>query len=285
MFKKIGIFLEMIKFRLTVFALPFALMGAFLAGRGVPDVRVFFWLVLAMIGARSCAMGFNRIVDRVFDQKNPRTAKRAIPTGEISLFAAWFLVIVMGLMFFISCFMLNKLALMIAPFALFLALFYSFTKRFTSLCHLVLGVALAFSPLGGWVAVSGNLEHYPFILSVGVLFWVAGFDTVYACMDAEFDRQEGLFSLPAKIGLSAALSLAAVFHLLALLAFFLTGVISQLNYIYFIGLGVAALLFIYQHILVRINATEKIGKSFFTMNGTVSITIFFATWFALLSTN
>ncbi len=164
MFKKIAVLGEMVKFKLTVFAMPFAFMGAFLAGHGAPSWGIIFWVILAMVGARTCAMGFS-IADRHFDHANPRTASRAIPAGEVSLVEAWAMVILAGLLFFFACYNLNALTVKLAPLALALTLFYSLTKRFTSLCHLVLGVALAFSPLGGWVAVSGSLTGFPWVLS------------------------------------------------------------------------------------------------------------------------
>jgi len=167
MFQKITVLLEMIKFKLTIFAMPFAFMGAFLAERGVPDALTFLWVVLAMVGARTCAMGFNRIVDARFDSANPRTADRAIPSGAVSSVEAWIMVIAAGALFFFAAWSLNPLTLKLAPVALGLTLFYSLTKRFTSFCHLILGVALAFSPLGGWVAVQGSLISYPWALSLG----------------------------------------------------------------------------------------------------------------------
>ena len=208
---KITVLLEMIKFKLTIFAMPFAFTGAFLAAGGMPEFSVFCWVVVAMVGARTAAMGFNRIVDWKYDAENPRTENRAIPTGAIKIGEAWGLVVMSSGLFFIACYMLNSLTLYLSPFALGLTFFYSLTKRFTSLCHLVLGVALAFSPLGGWVAVTGNLTEYPFVLSIGVLFWVAGFDTVYACLDAEFDRKAGLYSLPSLLGRKGAFKLAVFF--------------------------------------------------------------------------
>ncbi len=175
---KISILLEMIKFKMTIFAMPFAFTGAFLAAGGVPQPMVFLWIVLAMIGARTAAMGFNRIVDWKFDANNPRTANRAIPAGEVRLAEAWGMVVLSASIFFFSCYQLNPLTLLLSPFALGLTLFYSLTKRFTSFCHLVLGIALAFAPLGGWVAVTGSLNEYPYVLSIGVLFWVAGFQDI-----------------------------------------------------------------------------------------------------------
>ncbi|MCX5869990.1 MAG: putative 4-hydroxybenzoate polyprenyltransferase [Deltaproteobacteria bacterium] len=283
MLKKIGILLEMVKFKLTVFAMPFALMGAFLAGRGAPDGMTFLWVVLAMVGARTCAMGFNRIVDRHFDSNNPRTAGRAIPAGEVRLKEAWAMVILAGLLFFFACYQLNALTLKLAPLALSLTLFYSLTKRFTSFCHLVLGVALAFSPLGGWVAVSGSLTGFPWALSLGVLFWVAGFDTIYACLDADFDRASGLHSLPSRLGREHAFRLAIGFHLLAFVLFTLTGVQARLNLCYYLGIVLTAAILFYQHLVVNPRDLSRIQGSFFSLNGVISLTIFAATWLALLT--
>jgi 4-hydroxybenzoate polyprenyltransferase len=283
MLKKIAVLLEMVKFKLTVFAMPFALMGAFLAGRGAPHGMVIFWVVLAMVGARTCAMGFNRIADRHFDHANPRTASRALPAGVVSLAEAWAMVILAGLLFFFACYNLNDLTLKLAPLALALTLFYSLTKRFTSLCHLVLGVALAFSPLGGWVAVSGSLTGFPWVLSLGVLFWVAGFDAIYACLDADFDRGAGLYSLPSRLGRENAFRLAQGFHLVAFVFFTLTGMRVQLNHWYYVGIALTAALLFSQHRMVNPRDLARIQGSFFSLNGVISLTLFAATWLALLT--
>ncbi len=283
MLKKITILLEMIKFKLTVFAMPFAFTGAFLAAKGVPDLRVLFWIILAMVGARTCAMGFNRIVDWRFDQANPRTTNRAIPAGQVRMTEAWAMVIISALVFFLACSQLNTLTLAIAPFALALTLIYSYTKRFTALCHLILGVALAFSPLGGWVAVSGSFTEFPIVLSLAVLFWVAGFDTIYACLDADFDREAGLHSLPSRLGRKNAFRLAVVFHVLAFVFFTLTGVQAHLNSWYYIGLVLTAGALFYQHLIVNPRDLSRIQASFFSMNGFISLTIFIATWLSLLT--
>lgn len=211
MFQKLSILLEMIKFKLTVFALPFAFMGAWLGAGGVPELQIFLWVILAMVGARTCAMGFNRIVDARFDGANPRTAKRALPAGSVKMVEAWAFILVSGGLFFLACYNLNVLTMQLAPVALTLTLFYSYTKRFTWLCHIVLGLALSFSPLGGFVAVTGSLQDYPWMLSLAVLFWVTGFDIVYACLDAEFDREAGLHSMPARFGRKSGFRLAQVF--------------------------------------------------------------------------
>ena len=285
MFKKIAALLEMIKFKLTIFAMPFAFTGAFLAARGVPEFKVFFLVVLAMVGARTSAMGFNRIVDWQFDGANPRTSNRAIPSGAVKLKEAWLMVILAAVLFFAACAGLNLLALMIAPFALALTFFYSYTKRFTSLCHVVLGVALAFSPLGGWVAVTGSFAHFPYALSLGVLFWVAGFDTIYACLDAEFDKKEGLYSLPAVLGSEQAFFLARIFHVIAFVFFLMTGIQAHLNTFFYFGIFLAGCALWYQHHLVNPRDLSRIQMSFFSMNGFISLAIFLATWIALITTN
>lgn len=281
--KKVSILLEMIQFKLTVFALPFACTGAFLASRGIPESRILLWIIVAMVGARTCAMGFNRIVDRKFDQANPRTANRALPAGEVRLGEAWAMILCSGVLFFYACWNLNPLTLFLSPFALGLTLFYSLTKRFTSFCHLILGVALAFAPLGGWVAVQGSLTGYPFVLSAGVIFWVAGFDTIYACLDADFDRLEGLYSLPSRMGKKNAFRLAGGFHILAFVFFTLTGYQAGLNIFYYLGIVLASAALLYQHMLVRPEDLSRIHASFFSMNGFISITLFVATWLSLIT--
>ena len=277
--------LEMIKFKHTVFAMPFALMGAFLAARGVPSLNVFFWVVIAMVGARTAAMTFNRIVDRRFDVANPRTAKRTIPAGEVTMGESWLMVILSSALFFFACWMLNSMALTIAPLALSLTFIYSLTKRFTWLCHVVLGVALAFSPLGGWVAVAGSLTGYPWVLSLGVLFWVSGFDCVYACLDADFDRKAGLYSMPASFGRKKAFRLAVFFHVLAFILFTVTGYLQGLNFIYYIGIVLTGGALFYQHIVVNPKDLSKIQVSFFSMNGFIALTLFMVTWISLMMVN
>ena len=285
MFQKLQIMLEMIKFKHTVFAMPFALMGAFLAGRGFPPLRVFFWVIVAMVGARTAAMTFNRIVDRRFDAANPRTEKRAIPAGEVTMGESWLMVIGSSLVFFFACWMLNTMALIIAPIALSLTFVYSLTKRFTWLCHVVLGVALAFSPLGGWVAVAGSLSGYPWVLSLGVLFWVAGFDCIYACLDTDFDRKAGLYSMPASFGRKKAFRLAVFFHVLAFFFFTLTGYLQGLNVVYYIGIVLTGGALFYQHIVVNPKDLSKIQVSFFSMNGFIALTLFLVTWISLKMVN
>ncbi|MCI5159797.1 MAG: 4-hydroxybenzoate octaprenyltransferase, partial [Candidatus Electrothrix sp. AUS1_2] len=282
--KKIRILLEMIKFRHSVFALPFALTGAFLAARGIPPLQVFCWVIVAMVGARTAAMTFNRIADYRFDAANPRTEKRALPAGVVSLKESWLMVAVSATLFFLACGMLNSLTLMLSPFALGLTFFYSLTKRFTWLCHVVLGAALAIAPLGGWMATTGDLAGYPWALSLGVLFWVTGFDIVYASQDAEFDRKAGLYSMPASLGRKNAFRLAITFHALAFFLFTLTGYLQGLNIVYYIGIVLTGSALFYQHLIVNPRDLSKIQVSFFSMNGFISLTLFVATCISLLMT-
>jgi 4-hydroxybenzoate polyprenyltransferase len=281
MLKKTAALLEMIKFKHTVFALPFALLGAFLAGRSIPPPQIFFWVIIAMIGARTAAMTFNRIADRRFDAANPRTKNRAIPAGTVSLKESWLLTAAASALFFFACAMLNPLCLAIAPFALALTFFYSLTKRFTWLCHVVLGVALAFSPLGGWAAAAGSLSGYPWTLSLGVLFWVSGFDIIYASQDADFDRQAGLHSMPAKLGRKNAFRLAILFHVFAFLLFTLTGWLQGLNFVYHIGIALTGAALFYQHLIVNPRDLSRIEMSFFAMNGFIAMTLFIAACISL----
>ncbi len=192
------------------------------------------------------------------------------------------MVILAGGIFFFACYNLNQLTLILSPLALGLALFYSLTKRFTWFCHVVLGVALAFSPLGGWVAVSGSLQNYPFSLSAGVLFWVAGFDTLYACLDVDFDVQTGLFSLPSRFGRKNAFRIAVIFHIVAFALFILIGITSSLNYFYYLGILLTGAALFYQHIVVNPKDLSRIQLSFFTLNGLISLTLFVATWLSLV---
>lgn len=226
-------------------------------------------------------MGFNRIVDVRFDRKNPRTAERALAAGTVRMWEAWLMVVAAAGLFFLACASLNRLTLMLSPFALSLTLLYSLTKRFTWLCHVVLGVALAFSPLGGYVAVKGSLTGFPYPLSLGVLFWVAGFDMIYACLDADFDRQEGLCSMPSRFGRQNAFRLAVTFHALAFALFLVTGVITGLDKFYYVGLAITAVCLFYQHLVVNPRDLSRIQVSFFQMNGIISLVLFLATWLSL----
>ena len=270
-------FFRMIKFSHTLFALPFALIGALLARRGWPEPSVLFWVVTAMVGARTAAMGFNRLVDRRFDAANPRTRDREIPSGRIAPGAAGRLIVAAAGLFFIACWNLNTATLLFAPPALAATLIYSYTKRFTSLSHLVLGGALALAPVGGYLAVAGTLAGYPWWLSLGVVFWVAGFDVLYAAMDVEFDRRAGLHSLPARLGRRNAFRLAVAFDGLAFAGFLLSGLATGLGAPWLAGLAVAAAAMASQHLLIAPTDLRRIQTSFFTLNGVISLTLLAAT--------
>jgi 4-hydroxybenzoate polyprenyltransferase len=279
---RLRLWLETIKISHSVFALPFALMGAFLAAGGPPGWRVAGWTVLAAVAVRTAAMTFNRLVDRRIDAANPRTAARALATGAIPAWEAWTLVVLSSAVFVAACAALNPLTLRFAPIVLALTLVYSLTKRFTALAHLVLGAALALAPLGGWIATAGRLDGYPIALSLAVVFWVAGFDVVYACLDEAFDRRAGLHSIPALLGRPRALWLARAFHIAAFAGFAWTGWHLGLGLPYLAGLVLAGLALAYEHAIVRPDDLSKIQVSFLTMNGLVSAVLFAATWLSLV---
>ncbi|TDI12829.1 MAG: 4-hydroxybenzoate octaprenyltransferase [Acidobacteria bacterium] len=280
--RRLTVTLEMIKFQHTLFALPFAFTGMILAARGLPRWGTLLWVMLAMVGARSAALTFNRIADRRFDAANPRTAGRALPAGKISLgFAAGFVVVSAGL-FVLAAAMLNPLCFALSPVALLVALGYSFTKRFTPLSHFVLGLSLAMAPMGGWLAVTGTFGIQPLLLSFAVLAWTAGFDILYACQDRDFDRRAGLHSIPARWGVRASLRASSLLHSLTVLA--LVGLIplADLGWIYLAGMGLIAAFLFYEHSLVSPANLGRLNVAFFQVNAWVSVLIFTVTLFDLL---
>ncbi|MFH0809911.1 MAG: UbiA-like polyprenyltransferase [Pseudomonadota bacterium] len=268
---RLGVVLEMIKFEHTIFALPFAFMGLLLAGRGLPAPRTVLWVLAAMVGARSAAMAFNRLLDATVDARNPRTSNRALPRGLVSpIFVSWFIAASGGL-FFLSAWQLNRTCLLLSPAALAVVLFYSYTKRFTAAAHLVLGAALGLAPVGGWLAANESLAPAPLLLGAGVLFWVAGFDILYSLLDVEFDRGEGLHSIPSRLGPERAVWLARLLHLASALLFATVGVAAGLGLVYFVGTGIVAVFLLVQHLLVSPEDLSRLNVSFFTLNGAVSI--------------
>ena len=270
----IGVTLEMIKFQHTVFALPFAFLAAFTAARGVPPARTIVWIIVAMIGARSAAMAFNRLVDARIDSENPRTSARALPAGLVSKSFVIIFTIASIALFVVAAWQLNRLALMLTPLALLVILGYSFTKRFTSLAHLVLGLALAIAPAGAWVAVRGTLNVAVLPLSLAVLLWTSGFDILYSMQDLEFDRSRGLYSIPSRVGGRKALITARFLHAGALGALVLFGGLNRFGAIYFAGLFPAAGLLIWQHSVVREDDLSRINAAFFNANGMLAILLF-----------
>jgi 4-hydroxybenzoate polyprenyltransferase len=270
--KKLITALGMIKFEHTLFALPFAFLGAILAADGLPDWRQLLWITLAMIGARSAAMTFNRIIDRKFDAENPRTANRELPSGRLSIGFAWMFLAASVVLFEFAAYYLNALTFQLSPVALLSVLGYSYAKRFTSFAHLILGWALAISPTAAWIAVRGTLDsEVPILLSVVVMMWTAGFDVMYACQDYEFDRKAGLRSIPARFGIRNSLWIARVFHIQAFVALLLFYAVTGLGWLALAGVGAFGALLIYQHTLVKANDLSRMNAAFFTTNAFVSV--------------
>ena len=262
----------MIKIEHTLFALPFAFLGAVLAAHGFPSPWQILWIVMAMVGARSAAMAFNRIADRNFDAQNPRTASRALPAGLLSVGFVWAFTVAAAALFLLAAAMLNRLTLILAPVALACVLLYSFTKRWTQFSHLVLGACLSIAPTGAWIAVRGEIgSAVPLLLSLVVLLWTAGFDVLYACQDYNFDREQGLRSIPARVGIQRALWTARCLHAAAFLALIWLFLITQLGPVAFAGVIATGALLIYQHRLVRADDLSRLNAAFFTTNAFVSV--------------
>jgi 4-hydroxybenzoate polyprenyltransferase len=267
--------LEMIKIEHTLFALPFAFLGAVLAARGIPTPRQIIWITVAMIGARSAAMAFNRIADKDYDARNPRTKMRAIPAGALSVTFVWGFTLIAAAVFFLAAAMLNRLTLILSPIALASVALYSYTKRWTLLSHLILGWCLAIAPTGAWIAVRGTLDSpIPLLLSLVVMLWTAGFDVLYACQDYDFDRREGLYSIPARFGIAQSLWISRALHAGAFAALVALYFITNLGILALIGLVATGALLIYQHTLVRANDLSRLNAAFFTTNAFVSVILF-----------
>jgi len=266
----------MIKIEHTLFALPFAFLGAVLAANGFPALWQIIWIIVAMVGARSAAMAFNRIADRSYDAKNPRTAARALPAGLLSVGFVWAFTIVAAGVFLFAAAMLNRLTLILAPVALASVLLYSFTKRWTLLSHVILGWCLAIAPTAAWIAVRGQIgSAVPLLLSLVVLLWTAGFDVLYACQDIDFDRRESLHSIPARVGIANALWIARVLHAASFLALVSLYFLTNLGYVALLGVGVTGVLLLYQHHLVKANDLSRLNAAFFTTNAFVSVILLF----------
>ena len=283
-FKKLRLALDMIKFEHSVFALPFALTGALLAVRqdgfaGQGLAWKFLWIVIAMAGARSAAMAFNRVLDADIDARNPRTSQRHLPSGIVSRRFAWSAVVGASVVFFLAAGALNPLCLRLAPVALAIVFCYSFTKRFTAFSHLVLGFSLGMAPAAAWIAVRGSLDPRILLLTAAVSLWTAGFDVIYACQDYEFDLRESLFSLPKKLGIAGALWVARSLHLLMLLCLLALVASFGLGALSLAGLAVVSLLIAYEHSLVKADDLSRVDAAFFTVNGWVSV-LFFLFWAA-----
>jgi 4-hydroxybenzoate polyprenyltransferase len=268
---------EMIKFSHSLFALPYALLAAFMAAGGPPAAGQLALVVACMVAARSAAMTFNRLVDAELDARNPRTAGRPLPAGQITRAAAWGFFAGSGVLFLACCALFavvyaNPWPLRLSPFVLALLCGYSYTKRFTRAAHFVLGVAIGFSPLAAWIAISPETLGWPALwLSVAVTFWIAGFDLIYACQDVDFDRRQGLYSVPAKLGVRAALWLARGCHVLTVAGLLAAGRSAGLGALYFAGVGCVALLLLIENALVSPRDLRRVNLAFFTVNGVVGV--------------
>lgn len=271
MASKLKTFFELIKFEHTIFALPFAYVGMISAGRGWPGFGVFFWTTLAMVTARTAGMTLNRIVDVEIDRKNPRTSRRSLVTGEFKKNWAWTAVGVSLVFFFLSAARLNSLCLALSPIALFFLVAYHYVKRFSFLCHFTLGFVLAIAPVGGWLAVTGVFDWRVLPLAAAVLAWVAGFDILYALQDVEFDREQGLHSIPVRFGRQKALEIARICHIVTGVFLTLFGVACVFGWIYFAGVAIAAGLLWFEHRMIREGDLSKIDLVFFTINGWIGV--------------
>lgn len=274
MIARLRTYLELVRFEHTLFALPFAYGGMLLAGRGWPGLETFFWITLAMVGARTAAMALNRLIDRAIDARNPRTAKRHLPQGVVSPGEVLALSLVSLLLLGIAALKLNSLTAALLPVAVFFLVSYSYTKRFTWLCHYWLGLTIGAAAAGGWIAVTGAFEAATFALWAAVGLWIAGFDILYATQDFHFDRQNRIHSVPARFGLVPALQIARMTHFLAWLGFGLAGLLYGAGTAYFLGvLGVGVVLW-YEHRLVSPNDLSKLDAAFFQANVVVSLGMF-----------
>ena len=271
--KKIKTYGELVMFSHTLFSLPFALISMVWAANGLPSLDTIFWILVALIGARNGANALNRIIDKDIDKKNPRTANRHMPKGIVKGYEAWGIVIFCFGIFILAAYKLNPLCFMLTPVALLLFFIYSFTKRFTWACHIVLGVACAGAPVGAWLAVTGKFAFPPLILAAVVTLWVAGFDIIYGTQDIDFDRQNGLFSIPARFGLNFSLFISSIFHLVMVLLLFSLYFIMDMSWIYLVGITVSTVLLILEHYIVSPSNEKKMKIASYNINQIVSMLI------------
>ena len=275
--KKLKSYGELVMFSHTLFSLPFALIAMIWAADGLPSGATIFWILIALIGARNGANALNRIVDKDFDKKNPRTANRHLPRGVVKDYEVYGIVVICFIIFIIAAYELNPLCFMLSPVALFLFIIYSYTKRFTWLCHLVLGITCAGAPVGAWLAVTGKFAQTPIILAAIVTLWIAGFDIIYATQDIDFDRKVGLFSIPAKFGLKGALFISTAFHFIVILLLISLYFIMNLGLIYLFGIFLSSILLGIEHYIVSPSNEKKMKIASYNINQIVSVLIFIFT--------
>ena len=276
-FRQLLVFLELIKFPHTVFALPFAFTGAVLAAGGIPKWEKVFWILMAMVGARTGAMAVNRLVDMDLDALNPRTANRALPRGLLRPVTVLIMATCSFAMLVFAAAQLNRLCLLLSPVAIALTVFYSYTKRFTSCSHVILGLCLACAPIGAWIAVRGRMDLPPLVLGLSVLFWVAGFDILYALADIESDRAHGLYSIPVRLGGEAAMQVSLLFHVAVPLLLGVVGQLLGLGPLYYLGVLLVIVLLAYEHTTMRRHGLQRLETAFFNVNGLISISLFACT--------
>jgi len=270
---------RLVRFSHTIFALPFAVMGAVLGANGIPDLKVCLFILMAMVGARSMAMAMNRLADHTIDADNPRTKGRELPAGILSRAEVWGFLAVSLCVFVAACWLLNPLTLRLSPIVIFVLLSYPFAKRFTSLCHLWLGAALGLSPIGAFVAVRGAFGPEalaPWLLGGAVVLWTAGFDVIYALLDVAFDKKKKLFSIPASFGAGRALMVSAVFHVVTVGILVAVGLVVPLGVAWFVGVVLVAAILFYEHWIVSADDLSRVNMAFFTMNGVVSLLLMVA---------
>jgi 4-hydroxybenzoate polyprenyltransferase len=280
--RKLKLLLEMIKFEHTIFALPFAYLGMILGSGGLPDLPTFILITLAMIGARTYAMSLNRLFDLDIDKKNPRTKNRALPKKTVTKTEAILLTVSALLLFFAAVYLLPPLCLKLWPAVIIPMTFYSLAKRFTWLCHLLLGLCLGMAPLGSWIAVTGSLPNAGiYILGLAVMLWTAGFDIIYSCQDHAFDRKENLYSVPIRFGIRTSLYITKALHTLTVILLVLCGISFSLGMIYYAGILIVAVFLVYENTIISENDMSRVNAAFFTANGFVSIIAFIFTWIAV----
>ena len=271
---RFAVFLEMIKFEHSIFALPFAYLGLLLAEEGMPRPSLFFYVTLAMVSFRTMGMALNRLVDRQIDGRNPRTRNRALPAKKLEPGFVWAVTLFSFFIFEAAAYRLGPLCFFLTPIPVFLAVLYPFTKRFTWISHGVLGIILGIAPYGAWLASRGNFSWIPGLLTLGVACWAAGFDMIYALQDMDFDRASALYSVPARFGAEAALRLVRFLHTAAIAAFSLSGILAGRGFFYFLGIGLSAVFLVREHRLLGSFGLKKIEEAFFSMNAAVGITVF-----------
>ena len=275
-------FIDLVRFEQTLFALPFAYTGMVVAAGKMPSFSLWFWVTLAMFGARTAGMSLNRIIDRDIDAKNPRTANRLLPAGKVTAANVWLITVLSLFILIFSSWMLNPLCFILSPLAVALLWFYSYCKRFTWATHLVLGFVEAAAPIGGWFAVTGKFSFIPFFMGCSIIFWMAGLDIIYACQDYDFDKKEKVFSIPSRFGLEKSLIISSFSHFLTVLFLFVFGKMAGLGIIYSVGLVIVSLLFIYEHSLVSPKSLKNVNKAFFTVNSWIAVAVFLFTFLEVL---